>query len=153
MFTINRTNSRDPDFLSLVAELDAELAIRDGEEHAFYAQYNKVYAIDHVVVAYENDEAVACGAIKPFAAGVMELKRMYTKADCRGRGIAACVVSELERWAVELGSRQVVLETGKKQPEAIGLYQKLGYVQIENFGPYAGVANSVCFRRVVQAQE
>ena len=142
-----RTNSGNPDFISLVKLLDADLAVRDGDEHAFYAQYNKVDAIRHVVVAYAGGRPVGCGAIKEFENGTMEVKRMYTLPEFRGKGIASQLLAELEKWAAELGYQKCILETGKKQPEAIALYQKNGYRDIPNYGQYAGVENSVCFEK------
>ena len=149
MLKIVRTNSDDTDFRSLVALLDQDLAQRDGDEHAFYAQYNKVDMIRHAVVAYQNDEPVGCGAIKEFSPGVAEVKRMYTKPEHRGRGVAQAVLAELEQWGSELDFAECVLETGKKQPEAIRLYQKSGYDLIPNYGQYIGVENSVCMKKAV----
>ncbi len=146
-FFLKRTDSDDPDFITLVRHLDAELAIRDGDEHAFYSQFNKLVNIRHVVVAYQDGRAVGCGAIKPLEAGVMEVKRMFVFPELRGQGIASMVLSELERWAVELNAHACCLETGMKQPEAIALYQKNRYERIANYGQYVGVENSVCFRK------
>ena len=150
MISIVRTTSEDPQFRTFVALLDQDLAIRDGDEHTFYAQYNKVDALKQVVVAYLGDEPVGCGAIKEYEPGVAEIKRMYTKPEHRGRGIAQQVLAELESWAAELGFRECILETGKKQPEAIGLYQKSGYELIPNYGQYAGVENSVCMEKALR---
>jgi putative acetyltransferase len=139
-----RTDSDHADFRQLVALLDKDLAVRDGDDHPFYAQFNKVDAIKEAVVAYQQDVPVACGAIKPFSATEAEVKRMFVHPDHRKQGIAAKVLSELEHWAAELGFSSCVLETGKKQPEAISLYQKVGYCITPNYGQYIGVDNSVC---------
>ncbi len=147
MIKFLRTDSENPDFVSLVQLLDADLAKRDGDEHAFYAQYNKIAMIKHAIVAYENELPAACGAIKEAEPGAMEVKRMYTKETSRGKGIASVVLSELEKWAAELGYEKCVLETGKRQPEAIRLYEKNGYRSIPNYGQYIGVENSVCFEK------
>lgn len=145
--TIKRTTSENEDFRILVPKLDLDLRIRDGDEHAFFAQYNKIDSIRNVVVAYRNGEAVGCGAFKPFETGVVEIKRMYVLPAHRGNGIAAAVLHELETWAAENGNSRSVLETGKGMPEAIGLYQKSGYVIIPNFGQYQGVESCVCFAK------
>ncbi len=150
MIKILRTDSGNPDFIELVKQLDADLAERDGKDHSFYAQFNKIDMIRHAVVAYENDKPVACGAIKEFAPQIMEVKRMYTLPEYRGKGIAGKVLSELETWAAELSYTKCVLETGKKQPEAIQLYQKSGYRIIPNYGQYAGIENSVCFEKEIK---
>lgn len=147
MFTVKRTDSDNHDFIELVKHLDADLAERDGSEHSFYAQFNKIDKIKHVVVAYEEDRPVGCGAIKEYELGVMEVKRMYTLPTHRGKGIASRILTELEKWAAELKYKTCILETGKKQPEAIALYKKNRYYIIPNYGQYAEVENSVCFEK------
>lgn len=147
MLHIKRTNSDDPDFTALVKYLDAYLAEVDGEDHEFYAQFNKIGRIKHAVVAYDDNLAVGCGAIKEYAPGIMEVKRMYTRPTHRGKGIATRVLSALEQWAAELQYEKCMLETGKRQPEAIALYVKNGYQPIPNYGQYANVENSVCFEK------
>ncbi|QIL39548.1 GNAT family N-acetyltransferase [Pedobacter sp. HDW13] len=142
--TLIRTSSDNADFRKLVSLLDRDLAVRDGDEHAFYAQFNKVDAIKEVIVAYQNNNPIGCGAIKPFSTSQAEVKRMFVHPDSRKQGIAASVLNELETWATEIGFSACVLETGKKQPEAIALYQKAGYQIISNYGQYIGVDNSVC---------
>ncbi|MES2558999.1 MAG: GNAT family N-acetyltransferase [Bacteroidota bacterium] len=149
MYTLNKTNSDDSDFQQLVKALDIDLAIRDGADHAFFAQFNKIAAIKYVVVAYEQDEAVGCGAIKEYDGNTMEVKRMYVVPEKRGKGIASIVLKELENWTGELGYQKCILETGIKQPEAIRLYEKNNYNRIPNYGQYAEVASSVCFEKNV----
>jgi putative acetyltransferase len=149
MITILRTDSDNQDFIELVKHLDADLAERDGKDHAFYAQFNKIDKIKYAVVAYENNQPVGCGAIREYAPKIMEVKRMYTLPASRGRGIASKVLTELETWADELSYETCVLETGKKQLEAIHLYQKSGYELIPNYGQYAGIENSVCFQKKI----
>ena len=147
MVTVQRTNSDHPDFIELVKRLDAELAIRDGEDHAFYAQFNKIGNIRYAVVVYEDEIPIACGAIKDFGPGTAEIKRMYVMPGSRKKGIASKILTELEKWAGELSYSKCILETGKVQPEAIALYHKNGYKLIPNYGQYAGVENSVCFEK------
>jgi putative acetyltransferase len=147
MVSLTRTTSDNKDFISLVKLLDAELAERDGEDHPFYAQFNKIDDIKYTVVAYENEKPVSCGAIKEYNPNTMEIKRMYTLPEFRGKGIATKVLIELEKWVNELGYEKCILETGEKQPEAIALYKKNGYKLIPNFGQYAEVENSVCFEK------
>ncbi|AWI26024.1 GNAT family N-acetyltransferase [Flavobacterium pallidum] len=142
-----RTDSENPDFIDLVCLLDADLAIRDGEDHAFYAQFNKIATLKNVIVAYENHVAVGCGAFKGYTPDIVEVKRMFVPEKLRGKGIASGLLSELEEWVKELGYKGCILETGIKQPEAIALYHKNGYKIIPNFGQYAGIENSVCFEK------
>lgn len=150
MITLLRTDSGNADFIHLVKLLDLDLAKRDGEEHSFYAQFNRIDSLKHVVVLYENNLAIGCGAIKPYDQTTMEVKRMYTVPEQRGKGIAAKVLTELEKWAAELSYEKCILETGKKQPEAIALYQKKGYTIIPNYGQYTAIENSVCFEKEIK---
>jgi len=149
MLKLIRTDSDNADFQELVALLDRELRARDGEEHAFFAQFNKIDSIRHVIVAYSNDDAVGCGAFKPFEDSAVEIKRMFVRPEHRGQRIAEKVLNELERWANELNHTHCVLETGQKQPEAIRLYQRSGYAVIPNYGQYIGVENSICMKKKI----
>ena len=80
----------------------------------------------------------------------MEVKRMFVSPEGRNKGIGTLILSELESWASELSYTKCILETGKKQPEAIRLYDKNGYTLIPNYGQYAGIANSVCFEKNIK---
>jgi GNAT superfamily N-acetyltransferase len=147
MFKTVRTNSKNEHFVALVKFLDKDLAIRDGDEHDFYAQFNKIQLINHVVVVCDNEIPIACGAFKEFDTNTVEIKRMYTIPIFRSKGVASKILNELELWAAQLGYQKCILETGKKQPEAIHLYQKCGYKITENYGQYAGIENSICFNK------
>lgn len=149
---VKRTNSNDPDFQKLVIELDKELAIRDGEEHSFFAQYNATTMIKYVVLFYENKLPIGCGTIKEYDTVTMEIKRMFVPLEKRGKGTASMVLKELENWASELGYQKCILETGIKQPEAISLYKKNNYSVIKNYGQYAAVESSVCFEKLLTTQ-
>ncbi len=149
MIKLLRTNSKNNDFIELVTQLDKDLAISDGDDHDFYHQFNGIDTLNHTIVAYYNDAPVACGAIKQFDDASVEIKRMYTLPNVRGKGIATKILNELELWATDLGYKKCVLETGKKQPKAISLYKKTGYVVTPNYGQYAGIENSVCFEKLL----
>lgn len=147
MLKLLRTDSQHPDFIYLVARLDALLAELDGEEHAFYNSLNKIDKLKQVVIAYEDDKPVGCGAIREHDTKTMEVKRMYTLEEYRGKGIATKILAELEKWAGELNYDKCILETGKRQPEAIALYRNRGYRLIPNYGKYLNMDNSVCFEK------
>jgi putative acetyltransferase len=151
MIEIVKTDSSNEDFQFLVALLDADLAFRDGDEHAFYAQFNKTDKIKCVILVYQNKNPIACGAIREWASGIMEIKRMFVLPEFRRKGFAQIVVSNLESWAIELGYEKCILETGKNQPEAIQLYQKIGFEITPNYGQYVDVANSVCMQKNVKS--
>jgi putative acetyltransferase len=149
MITCTRTNSTDPAFQKLVHELDAYLAVINGNENEFFSQFNKIDTIQHVVVASNDGISVGCGAIKEYDKDTMEVKRMFVNPEVRGRGIASQVLKELETWAAELDYSKCVLETGSVLTDAIRLYSNSGYHKIANYGQYADVADSVCFEKVL----
>ncbi|MFK7812503.1 MAG: GNAT family N-acetyltransferase [Maribacter sp.] len=151
MLKIERTNSINTNFINLVAQLDAELSERDGDDHDFYHQFNSIDNLKHVIVLYADEVPVGCGAIKSFDDTSIEIKRMYVPTTKRGKGYATMVLKTLELWANELGNKRCILETGKRQPEAISLYEKNGYKRIPNYGQYQGIENSVCFEKNVSS--
>lgn len=150
-FSIKRTTSTNPDFVELVSRLDTELAKINGNEDAFYSQFNKIDKINHVVLVYGNDIPIACGAIKQFSSTSMEVKRMFTLPNYRGKSVASILLKELEKWAKEMDYEKCVLETSKRQPDALALYSKNGYEVIPNYGQYVGIENSICFEKALCA--
>ncbi|SHJ00791.1 GNAT family N-acetyltransferase [Algibacter luteus] len=147
MITVKRTNSKNKDFISLVSLLNAYLKRIDGDEHAFYSQYNNIDVLKHVVVVYKNETPLACGAFKALSEDTVEVKRMFTQESSRGMGLASKVLQELEVWARELDFNTCVLETGKRQKEAVSFYKKMNYSIIPNYGQYIGIENSLCFKK------
>jgi GNAT superfamily N-acetyltransferase len=147
MIRLVRTHSSNTDFIALVKQLDAYLKITDGDEHDFYNQFNAIDNLNHVVVAYIDKNAVACGAFKGFNTSKVEVKRMFTSPEARGKGIATQLLKELELWANELGYTSTVLETGIRQTEAVEFYKKNGYEITPPYGQYVGVENSLCFEK------
>ena len=147
MTNFQRTNADNADFHALVTLLDEDLQIRDGEEHAFYAPFNKLVNIKHVVVCYVDEKAIGCGAFRESDQHTIEIKRMFVSAAYRGKKIGMHILNELEIWAAELNYSAAILETGIKQPEAIRLYEKAGYHRIDNYGHYKNAANSVCMAK------
>jgi putative acetyltransferase len=148
MITTKRTNSEDKDFHFLVEKLNKDLLARYGELQVFYNQFNKIENIPTVVVAYLDEIPVGCGCFKRFDDSSVEIKRMYAAEEQRGKGIGKTVLSELEKWAAELGNVFTILEMGNKQPEAARLYKSQGYTVIPNYGQYIGMeATSICMKK------
>ena len=77
---------------------------------------------------------------------------MFVAAGLRGKGMGLFLLSALEDWARELGGQRARLETGKGQPEAIGLYRKAGYRIIPSYGPYKQMDNSVCMEKELKGK-
>lgn len=149
MIVTSRTTFENNDFIELVKLLDADLKVRDGDEHDFYDQFNKINGLKNVIVAYKNKQPIGCGAFKIINNTTVEIKRMYVSPNGRRTGVATTVLTALEQWAKEIGYTKCILETGKKQPEAIALYKKCGYTITANFGFYENVENSVCFQKLL----
>ena len=149
MIDFQRTVSENADFQNLVTLLDEDLKIRDGSEHAFYAQFNKTTNIQNVIVCYLDNKPVGCGAFKEYSKGKAEIKRMFVLPGYRSRGIASAILKELEIWASQIKYEACILETGKNQPEAISLYKKAGYAVIDNYGQYINIGNSICMKKVL----
>lgn len=101
------------------------------------------------LVACDADgQALGCGGLRPGPApGAAEVKRMYVLPPARGRRVAERVLRELERHAVGLGYDRLVLETGTGQPEAIRLYERLGWHPVPPFGHYAASPLTRCYGR------
>ena len=100
-------------------------------------------------VARLDSQAVGCGAVRSLGSGVGEIKRVYVAPEARGKGIGRALMSALEQFSRDAGYNALVLETGSRQPESIGLYESLGYRQIPCFGSYEDDPHSVCFRKAL----
>lgn len=95
------------------------------------------------VIARDGDGVpLGCGALRPLADGVAELKRMYARPG--SRGVGAAVLAHLEVAARELGYGALWLETRAVNARAVSFYERQGYRRIENFGRYVGNAAAVC---------
>lgn len=148
MISIKRTSSDDKDFHLLVDRLNKYLLIQYGGLQDFYSQFNKIDNIPHVVIAYANGEPAGCGCFKKFDVSSVEIKRMFVAEEHRGKGIGSTILTELEKWAAELGNTEIVLEMGNRQPEAAVLYRKQGFAVIPNYGQYIGMEEtSICMRK------
>lgn len=142
-----RTTSSHNDFRMLITALDEDLYLRNGEGQLIYHQYNQVDHINHVMVVYSGNRPVGCGCFKKFNNETVEMKRMFVLLEMRGKKLAAQLLQELEKWAIEEGYSKAVLETGLRQVEAIRLYTVAGYVLTENYGQYFGMKDSICYRK------
>ena len=149
MVELKRTTSDNEGFRLLISELDKELQNNYGTVQTIYDQFNIIENNQNVVVAYGDGMPVGCGCFKKFGDDSVEIKRMFVKPGYRGQKIGASVLNELEKWAKELNNTSTILETGTKQIEAIQLYQKSGYIVIENYGPYKDLPDSVCMKKAL----
>ena len=135
------------DFVLLTDELDQELWAKQGEAQKAYHGFNRLDGIHDVVLAYDGAEPVGCASFKVREPGLAEVKRMFVRPSHRGQDISRGLMAELERQAVAQGLRFFVLETSRNFATAVGLYRSLGYTEIENYPPYVGMPESICFRK------
>ena len=141
MLEIRRTNSDNSDFYQLTQQLDITLCEIYSTKIEDYEEYNRIADLETVVLAYLDGEPVGSGCFKKFNTDSIEIKRMYVVPEHRKKGIASRILYEMETWAIELNYTYAMLETGNKQPEAIELYQNLGYTITDN---YIKTDHSVC---------
>ena len=143
-------DSRDAQ--ELIAALDAGLAELYPPEQRFGPNL-KAHHLEAgrgtFLVARDDGRAVGCGAIRMLDANTVEVKRMYVEPDQRGRGIARAVLANLEAVARQLGATRLVLETGTHSPDALALYSRAGFTQIDCWGEYATSLTSVCMEKIL----
>lgn len=136
------------DLQLLIEKLDAEMDKLYPAEGIFGVDFtNPRVAEMTFCVAYVNSTPAGCGALKPLGGGTAELKRFFVESSFRGRGIASLILDFVEGKAREAGISVMRLETGPKQPDAIGLYRKFGYREIEAYGEYVGCEHSYCMEK------
>jgi GNAT superfamily N-acetyltransferase len=128
---------------------EGEADIGPAREAAMFVEPDGVF----LVVRDEGGRAVACGGIARFDAARAELKRMYVVPEARGLGLGRRLLVELESEALRLGYTGVVLETGDRQAEALGLYRSAGYERIPCYPPYDSRALSLCFEKRLPPRE
>ena len=145
-FSIDRPDSKTA--LALIEELDADLGSRYPDEwiHGLHPEDIEDPKLVFVVM-YRENEPVGCGALRPLDDEMTEVKRMYVKPGSRGLGYARKLLEFLESTARATRYTAVRLETGTKQPEAIGLYESSGYYLIPAYGEYVGNPFSLCYEK------
>jgi GNAT superfamily N-acetyltransferase len=140
----------DPAALELIELVQGEYVIRyGGRDQAPIDVAEFLPPKGLFLVATVEGVPAACGGWRALGDGRAEIKRMFTAAAYRNRGLARAVLAELERTAAAAGIEEIVLETGTVQPEAIALYESSGYRPTEGFGYYAGRPLSRSFAKRV----
>jgi GNAT superfamily N-acetyltransferase len=136
---------------ALIAALDAETSARYPNPDDNFFELDAEEVADGrgaFLVARIGREPAGCGAVRLIGGWEVvtaEIKRMYVAPSARGRGLGGRILTALEAEAEKLGARRLVLETGARQPEAIAVYTRAGFVPIPRFGPYADAPASLCF--------
>lgn len=137
-----------PAAAALIAALDAEFHVRYPGAPVFGIDAASLLAQGGIfLIAHLDGQPVGCGALRPIDPRTVEVKRMFVRPEVRGRGISRAVLARLEELARARGYAVARLETGTRQPEAIGLYESAGYARIPCFGEYASSAHSICYEK------
>lgn len=146
---IRRSTLSSPDAARLITALNLELTAafpEPGANHFSLHEAQVALGDGAFMIAYLEDHAVGCGAVRRLDRATAELKRMYVDPSVRGRGIGRSLLEALEQEAHLLGVMRIVLETGTRLAPAIKLYEAMGYVRIPLFGEYLSSPDtSLCF--------
>ena len=138
----------DPVVARLVGELQEEYVERYGGADATpVAAGEFAPPTGAFLVLFVGDEPAGCGALRRHDAAEVEVKRLFVRRPFRGRGLSRRLMTELERTAVELGYRRILVETGLAQPEAIALYESSGYHRVPGFGHYRDRTQNRCYAK------
>ena len=130
--------------------MDKELVNRNPLTQHQYDELNILQKNVLVILGYDDDESFGCGCLKRNDdENAVEVKRMYVKEKYRGKGLSKKILEELQKWAIDEGNCKMILETGKKQFEAINLYKGFGFTIIPNYGHYKGNENSICMEKKI----
>jgi putative acetyltransferase len=146
---VKRTDGTDKNLVELIKQLDAFLWSVYNKGMEYFGQFNYVDEDHRAIVIYDNNKPVGCGCLREIDSETVEVKRMFVLPSERNKGIAGLALNELEKWAKELGYKEVILETGDRLTEAIHLYQKHEYQITDNYGPYIGIKESVCMKKII----
>ncbi len=152
--TIGREAADSPDALRLCDALDDDLRIRyPGDEPTHFAPVDANAEGGAFLVVRDRGAAVGCVALRRYAAGVGEIKRMYVAECCRGQGLGRQLLEAVEQEARAAGYARVILETGLAQPEAMALYERSGYERIPAYGQFADHPLSVCYEKRLNSSD
>jgi GNAT superfamily N-acetyltransferase len=149
-FEIEVREYTDPDVSRLVEEVQQEYVVRYGSSDATPVDPDQFSPPSGLfLLGLLDGEPVAMGGWRVTADSLAEIKRMYVVAAARRRGLSRLMLSALETTATHAGIRQLVLNTGTEQPEAVALYESSGYTPVPGFGHYAGTPRALFYAKDV----
>ena len=139
------------DARALISELEAHLEPLYPIEsrHGFSVEKLLREEVSFFVLRYDG-LAAGCGAVKFFGLEYGEIKRMYVRPQVRGLGFGKAMLNHLEDYARSHNITLLRLETGIRQPEAVGLYERMGFHRIPPFGPYTDDPLSLCYEKQLE---
>ncbi len=139
-------DSDNRDFIRLCSELDSFLDIAIGGEskREKYKKFNHLDTMDYVIMAYHHEEAVGCAALRRYSDTDIEVKRVFVRESYRGQNVAGLLLEQLISHAKKSGYGRMILETGNFLQASLRLYSRYGFEQIENYGAYKNMKESLC---------
>ncbi len=162
------TSPRPPWTLHLVAwddaravalrdAMDAELGLRYADRFSAFdaetsARFERDFALEPatvvatVILLGDDDVPVGHAALRALG-DELEVKRVFVHTSARGSGASRALMAELERIGRERGAARLILQTGDRQPDAVALYERIGYTGIPIFPPYSDFDFSLCFEK------
>lgn len=148
-YELQKTDCKNPDFLKLCDELDSFLnhAIGGEEKREKYKKFNHADTMDCVIIAYDGEEAIGCGALRKYSEKEIEVKRVFVREIYRGKHIGSMIIETLIAQARQMGFQRMILETGVFLSASVHLYQQYGFKEIENYGAYQNMPESLCMGR------
>lgn len=143
------TDGNDKDFQRFYLKTEEYYSSIVGgiENRKGFIPYNISESITEVLIAYLDDEAVGCAGLKRYSGTDVEIKRVWVEPEERGHHIALDMMSQIEYRAVNDGYKRTILQTREIMEDAVGLYKKLGYKQIDNYPPYDKLNGAICFAK------
>ena len=162
-FTLESVSWDDPRAVELRRQMDAEMTVRyanpgaPAEPAEITARRTASLAVDPadvratVLVLDDDGTPIGHAALRDLR-GDWEVKRVIVSDAHRGRGIARALMNELESLATAAGVGRLILQTGDRQPDAVAVYERVGYTPIPIYEPYVEtIPNSLCFEKVLAA--
>ena len=144
MITVEKSDPFSSESHRLIEMLSAELAAITGDS----GKSNFTVKALWVLAKNTHGEAIGCGAIRPITQNIAELKRMFS--DRSVPGVGGALLTFLETSAKDMGYSELRLETRHINHRAVNFYEKNGYIRIENYGPYVGRTEAVCFSKALR---
>jgi len=162
-FTFENVSWDDHRAVRLRSVMDAEMSVRyanytrEPEPAEVTARRMASLAVDPadvraVVLVLDDDGTPIAHAALRELRGDWEVKRVIVSDAHRGRGIARALMNHLESLARAAGVSRLILQTGDRQPDAVAVYERVGYSPIPIYEPYVEtIPNSLCFEKVLAA--
>lgn len=147
MITVEKSDPFSSESHRLIEMLSAELAAITGDNGKSNFTVEAMYEDKALWALAKNahGDAIGCGAIRPLTPNIAELKRMFSDRSVPRVGRA--LLTFLETSAKEMGYSELRLGTRHINQRAVNFYEKYGYIRIENYGPYIGRTEAVCFSK------